>query len=190
MQSLTCFIAQRLTTGRKGISSGSLIYSAGKTVPAFPNLFICGRNFTTGLNNMLGTTYICAGEVKENGASIIREYVEGMFRGKQLSVDIFNAQMLLGPTVESGYLTNIQGNGLGSYTNGPLGHPGDGEFEIYRLLHTSFAGKLLKEGLGVEIKANTSLGKEVCYFAKEESEEQLILILIRNCINNPLPVAN
>jgi hypothetical protein len=137
---------------------------------------------------MLGTSYVFAGEMTENGTTIVqgalavyvteyvislRKHVDQMFCGKALSVQPFNPRMFWGAAVEIGYQINIQGNTLGSYKNGPLGHPGDGEYEIYNVLKASISGKYRKEGLDIEIAVNTSRGKEVCCFAKEESEDKL-----------------
>lgn len=137
---------------------------------------------------MLGTNYVLDGEITENGTVIVqgalavyvteydislRKHVDGMYRGKTLRVHPFNPKMFWGDAVKHGYQINMQGSRLGSYTNGPLGHPGDGEFEIYDVLNTSISGRYRKEGLDIEIAVNTSRGNEVCYIAKEESEEKL-----------------
>jgi hypothetical protein len=138
---------------------------------------------------MLETSYVFVGEMTENSAIIaqgalavyvteyeisLRKHVDDMFRGKSLSVHPFNPKMFWeAAIIEQGYQINMQGNGLGVYTNGPLGHPGDGEYEIYDVLKTSISGKYRKARLNIEIEVNTSRGKEVCHFAKEESEETL-----------------
>ena len=96
-----------------------------------------------------------------------------IFRGKTLTVQPFSSKMFWGSAVEQGYQIGMQGSRLGSYTNGPMGHPGDGEFEIYDVLETSISGKYRKEGLDIEIGVHTGRGKEVCYVAKEESDDKL-----------------
>jgi hypothetical protein len=137
---------------------------------------------------MSGTNYILGGEIIESGTVIVqgalavfvteyeislRKHDKGMHRGKSLLVQPFNPKMFWSGAVEDGYQINMQGSRLGCYTYGPLGHPGDGEFEIYKVLKTSISGKYQKEGLDIEIAVNTSRGKEVCYIAKEESQEKL-----------------
>jgi len=137
---------------------------------------------------MLGTNYVLVGEMTENGTVIVqgaltvyvteyeislRKHVDGMYCGKTLLVQPFNPKMFWGAADEHGYQINMQGNRLGSYTNGPLGHPGDGEYENYDVLKGSISGKYRKEGLDIEIAVNTSRGREVCYIAKEESDDKL-----------------
>lgn len=137
---------------------------------------------------MPGTNYVLTGEMKENGTVIVqgslavfvteydislRKHVDGMYRGKTLLVQPFNPKMFWGAAVESGYQITMQGNRIGHYTNGPLGHPGDGEFEDWDVLMCSISGKYRKEGLDIEIAVNTSRGREVCYIAKEVSDDKL-----------------
>lgn len=129
------------------------------------------------------------GDISENGVSItegtleiyvneyeikLRNYVSGMSCGKTLTIHPFSARMFSETTfdVKKNYQINMDGNRLGSYTNGPLGHPGDGEFEIYDVLNVSISGAFRNEMLDIGIRANTSRGKDVCYIAKEESEEK------------------
>ncbi|TXH88915.1 MAG: hypothetical protein E6Q78_09630 [Rhodoferax sp.] len=139
---------------------------------------------------MPGTNYVLTGEMTENGKVIVqgalsvfvsefgfdisvREHVEGrMFRGKTVIVQPFNPRMFLGPAVKCGYQITMQGNRIGHYTNGPLGHPGDGEFQNYYVLTASISGKYRNEGLDIEIAVTTGRGWEVCYSAKEESEDK------------------
>ena len=134
------------------------------------------------------TSFKLIGDISENGTSVVqgtleiyvteyeitlREHVDGMFRGKTLCIHPFSARMFLGEgVIKNGYQISMDGNGLGSYTNGPLGHPGDGEYEIYDVLNASISGAFRNEGLDIGIRVNTSRGKYVCYFAKEESEEK------------------
>lgn len=136
---------------------------------------------------MLGTNYVLTGEIVENGSVIVqgalavyvteydismRKHIEGMYRGKTLIVQPFNPKMFLGTAVESGYQITMQGNRVGLYKNGPIGHPGDGEFELYDVHRASISGKYRKEGLDIEISVNTGRGREVCYVANEESDDK------------------
>jgi hypothetical protein len=144
---------------------------------------------------MSGNSHVFIGEMAENGTTIVQgslavyvteyeislhKHVDTMFRGKTLRVQPFNSKMFWG-AIERGYEINMEGTELGGYRNGPLGHPGDGEYEIYDVLKTAISGKYRKEGLDIEIRVTTSRGKEVCYFAKEESEEKLpaVDVLVR-----------
>lgn len=143
---------------------------------------------------MPGTNFVLTGEMTENGAVIVRgalavfvteydislrKHVDGMYRGKTLLVQPFNPKMFWGAAVESGYQITMQGNRIGRYTNGPLGHPGDGEFENYDVLQASISGWYRKEGLDIEIAVNTGRGKEVCYIAKEESDDKFQALAVK-----------
>jgi hypothetical protein len=136
---------------------------------------------------MSGTSYLFVGEITENGAPVVqgtlaiyvteyeisvRKHMETMFRGKKLSVAPFSPKMFWGEAVTFGYQLRMEGSNLGSYTNGPLGHPGDGEFEIYNVLRMSISGNYRKAGLDIEIEIKTGRGKEVCYIAKEEIKDK------------------
>jgi hypothetical protein len=137
---------------------------------------------------MQGTSYVFVGEISENGSLIeqgplavyatdcaitVHKHVDVMFRGKTLSVQPFHPMMFWGGAVERGYQISMQGSMLGSYTNGPLGHPGDGEFEIFDVLKASISGTYRKEGLDIDIEVSTGRGDEVCHFAKEEKKDVL-----------------
>lgn len=138
---------------------------------------------------MQANHYLLNGVLIENGKVILQGVLsvgmsgyklrlkeDGSIRGKELELMPFNYQMFHTYSmadITKGYLINLQGNGLGDYKNGPLGHPGDGEFDVYDIDNTSISGKYHKEGLNIEIIVNTKRGKEVCYYAKEESEEKL-----------------
>ncbi|PKD41149.1 hypothetical protein CWO84_05410 [Methylomonas sp. Kb3] len=143
---------------------------------------------------MSGTNFIFTGEIIESGTVIVQgalavfvteyeislsKHTAGMHRGKTLIVAPFSPKMFWSPALENGYQINMQGSSLGGYSNGPLGHPGDGEFEIYTVLTASISGKYRKEGLDIEIEVNTSRGREVCYIAKETSEEKLQPLNVR-----------
>jgi hypothetical protein len=135
---------------------------------------------------MPGNTYIFNGEIIENAETIasgqlslfvskdhlcLRPKMDGMFRGKEISLSSFNPDMFLNSIIKDGVAIFNEGLDLGSYRHGPLGHPGDGEFEIYKIIKTSIFGKYEEDGLDIQIEAQTGRGKDVCFFAKEESDE-------------------
>ena len=136
---------------------------------------------------MTDTQHILEGEILENDEIIVkgllsiftteisisaRKNTELMFRGKELRLSPFSPKMFWGTAIKDGFQISMEGNKLGTYSNGPLGHPGDGEYEIYEVLQASIFGKYNKEGLEICMTAKTGRGRDVCYFAKEESVER------------------
>lgn len=135
---------------------------------------------------MPGTTHIFDGNITENSRTIasgqisvflssngiwIRPHMDGMFRGKELLLSSFISSTVLNPTAGDSIAIHNDGINLGLYSHGPLGHPGDGEFEIYKVIKTSIFEQHEKDGLNIQIEAETGRGKDVCHFANEESED-------------------
>ncbi|WP_395668920.1 hypothetical protein [Rhodoferax sp.] len=136
---------------------------------------------------MTDTQHILKGEILENDKVIesgqlsifttehgisARKYTDRMFCGNELHLSPFSPRMFWGTAVNEGFQIAMEGNKLGMYSNGPLGHPGDGEYEIYLILQASILGKYCKDGLEIHIKVKTGRGKDVCYFANQESAEK------------------
>lgn len=136
----------------------------------------------------MNRTKVFQGEIVEDGNSIVKgeldvyatefeisihKHTEHMFRGKSLIISPFNRKMFWGSAVEQGYQISMQGNSLGSYKNGPKGHPGDGEYDIYEVTQVSISGIYEFSGLNVIIEVATGIGSDVCFSANEESEQKL-----------------
>ncbi|MFC2974583.1 hypothetical protein ACFOJE_20520 [Azotobacter bryophylli] len=143
---------------------------------------------------------IYQGEMFENGSSIfqgdldvfdseyelrVHKHVECMFRGKKLIISPFNKRMFLGSAVEQGYKITMEGNSLGRYLNGPKGHPGDGEYDIYSVCKLSISGVYKRGGLTVTIEASTGAGRDVCFFTGEEYENRFVPVVVKVLFHVP-----
>ncbi len=108
----------------------------------------------------------------------IHKNISGAFRKNTLLVQPFNQKMFWGKAVDEGYQIKMEGSSLGSYTDGPIGFPGDGEYEIYSITRVSISAKYGAEGLNVELEAETGKGKEVCFIAGEETTDRFPRLIV------------
>ena len=64
-------------------------------------------------------------------------------------------------TMRAGFHYSIEGTKVGSVSEGPLGHPGDGEFRIWPILNFTIAAKYTYELLTLGVTGRTGNGSEV-----------------------------
>jgi len=62
-----------------------------------------------------------------------------------------------------------EGDDLGSFNFGPLGHPGDGEYDVYPIKRHKITGIYSQSGLVISIRAKTLKGHYFCHTAKEKT---------------------
>ena len=60
----------------------------------------------------------------------------------------------------------IAGTGLGAFSWGPLGHPGDGEFELRPVKSFNASALYSPKKVALDFAGRTEAGLEVCYFAQ------------------------
>ena len=60
--------------------------------------------------------------------------------------------------MRNGFFYSIQGTKVGGCSEGPLGHPGDGEFNVWPIREFSIAAKYTREGLELSASGRTGDG--------------------------------
>lgn len=92
---------------------------------------------------------------------VARKGGDSLFSRKELAVSPFNRYMLFtqDPSkISSGFFYEISGTKVGGYSEGPLGHPGDGEFD-YRLLRSfRLEVKYSAVGITAALSGKTEVG--------------------------------
>jgi hypothetical protein len=68
--------------------------------------------------------------------------------------------------MRSGFFYSIQGTKVGGCSEGPLGHPGDGEFDIWPVVEFSIAAKYTSDMLTLGVSGST--GEGVCGFKRPD----------------------
>lgn len=88
-----------------------------------------------------------------------------MFSKKTLTLFPFSIKMLRSINVsemKEGIKFKFQGTKLGSYSEGPKGHPGDGEFDLRKIEEWSLSVSYTPTQLNVLIKGKTFKGSSSC----------------------------
>jgi len=63
--------------------------------------------------------------------------------------------------MESGFYYDLEGTWLGGYNHGPLGHPGDGEYNYYPITKARIEYKyLIDQGIHVTFSGETERGRD------------------------------
>ena len=109
---------------------------------------------------------------------------------KHLTLCPFNAKMFWWAPAEKlkqGIMYKYQGNKLGSYSVGPLGHPGDGEYDRYLINSSTLLGSYTSGGLKINIEAKTEEGKSGFYdYPGKKNQEPLPSLTINAEFNIPI----
>jgi hypothetical protein len=62
--------------------------------------------------------------------------------------------------MRSGFYYSMEGTSVGACSEGPLGHPGDGEYRVWPVLQFTIAAKYTYEALTLGLSGHTGVGSE------------------------------
>jgi hypothetical protein len=102
----------------------------------------------------------------------IRNGGEHLFAQKEFSASPFNKFMLFTQDpqkISDGYFYEIRGTRVGGFRYGPLGHPGDGEFDYRPIRFIRLDVKYLRDRISTTISGTTDSGSSP--FDREASLE-------------------
>lgn len=63
--------------------------------------------------------------------------------------------------MRSGFSETVRGNQIGTCSEGPLGHPGDGEFLVWPILEFTISARYTYQQLTLGLSGRTGVGNEV-----------------------------
>ncbi|MDE2420312.1 MAG: hypothetical protein KGO49_03900 [Gammaproteobacteria bacterium] len=109
-------------------------------------------------------------------ANVDKSSFSNTFNRKKLFLRHLNLQMLRNFNVvnmKSGFFFRIQETKVGSYMEGPLGHPADGEFNVRPISEFQVRSQYIDTMLVVEIEGITELGYNICNFSGEQGDSNL-----------------
>ena len=145
------------------------------------DLHVNGKPITTG--------EICL-KVKSGYISLTRAKEQGVFHSAgSISIDLFDLHAILSK-VESNrnqeYIIKCKGNNLGSYGRGPTGHPGDGEFDNFKIILLNMEIRLKKGIIKFQLKGKTGKGDAISYSSKSHKVEILKPIVFKATFTSSL----
>jgi len=98
-----------------------------------------------------------------SGETLILRDPEELIRRKNISISPFNKFMIFTQDknlVKNGFFYEVKGTKVGAITEGPLGHPGDGEFNYWPIIYFKHTVKYFHNEISVEIEGKTETGTD------------------------------